>query len=96
MLKKLLTAHSDAEKHVINCITSCIKFMHQNYDIEWYRVNRTYQTILQEFKAKTEPTHVPEEVFARIASQVLKINNLTQTRLYDKLKICLNDPQENT
>jgi len=51
--------------------------MHQNYDIEWYRVNRTYQTILQEFKAKTEPTHVPEEVFARIASQVLKINNLT-------------------
>ena len=57
-------------------------------------MNRIYQTILQEFKGKTEPTHVPEEVFARIAQQVLKIQNLTQTRLYDKLKVCINDPQE--
>lgn len=68
--------------------------MHQHYDIEWFRINRTYQSILQEFKGKTEPTHVSEQMFIRVASQVLKIQNLTQTRLYDKIKICLTDPQD--
>ena len=48
---------------MIKSITSCIKFMHQNYDIECYRLNRLYQSILKEFNRAAEPTHVPEEVF---------------------------------
>lgn len=43
MLRRLLTANTDEEKLVINNITSCIKYMHQNYDIEWFRLNRIYQ-----------------------------------------------------
>ena len=65
--------------------------MHQNYDIETFRLQRVYQQIIQEFKGKQEPTHVPEEVFTRIAVQSFKIFNLPQTRLYEKLKLSLTD-----
>lgn len=73
MLRRLLTANSDEEKQTINRITSCIKYMHQNYDIEWMRVNRVYQTILAEFKGKQEPTHVPETIFMQISQTLLKL-----------------------
>lgn len=70
MLKRLLTAHSETEKQVINSITSCIKFMHQHYDIEWFRINQTYLNILQELTktSKTEPSHVSEQMFSQVAS----------------------------
>lgn len=92
-LRRLLTANSDEEKVVIKAITSCIKFMHQNYDIEAYRMHRLYQTILKEFgcvsRKALAPTHVPEDVLIRVASNVLKINQLMNTRLYDKMRQCL-------
>ena len=90
MLRRLLTAGSEEEKQVINNITSCIKFIHQNCDIEWFRMNRVYQTILKEFKGgQSEPTHVPEDFFIRIASVILKLPHLPGTRLYEKLRFCL-------
>ena len=46
--------------------------MHQNYDIESFRLGKLYQEILKEFKGKSEPTHVPEDIFIRIASGALK------------------------
>ena len=61
---------------MINKITSCIKFMHQNYDIEPFRLNKLYQTLIKEFKGKSEPTHVPEDIFVKHASTVLKLNGL--------------------
>ena len=75
----------------INRITSCIKYMHQNYDIEWLRVNRVYQSILVEFNGKQEPTHVPETIFTQLASTLFKLPQLSSTRLYEKLKDCLRD-----
>jgi len=42
ILRRLLTATTDEEKQTINLITKCIKFMHQNYDIEGIRVSRVY------------------------------------------------------
>ena len=37
-------------------------------------MNRVYQTILKEFKGnQSEPTHVPEDFFIRIASVILKV-----------------------
>ena len=48
-------------------ITKCIKFMHQNYDIEAHRMVRLYTAIIKEFKSKTKPTHVPEDIFASLA-----------------------------
>ena len=91
MLRRLLTVHSEEDKTVINNITRCIKFMHQNYDIETFRLQRVYNGIIREFKGKHDPTHVPEEVFVRLAASALKITNLPQTRLYDKLKLALRD-----
>ena len=91
MLKRLLTANSEEEKLIISNVTRCIKFMHQNYDIETFRLQRVYHQILHEFKGKQEPTHVPEEVFVRLAIQAFKIPNLPQTRLYDKLRLALVD-----
>ena len=53
-------------------------------------MNRVYQTILKEFKGnQSEPTHVPEDFFIRIASVILKVPQLAGTRLYEKLRICL-------
>ena len=53
-------------------------------------MNRVYQTILKEFKGnQSEPTHVPEDFFIRIASVVLKVPHLPGTRLYEKLRFCL-------
>ena len=53
-------------------------------------MNRVYQTILKEFKGnQSEPTHVPEDFFIRIASVILKVPQLATTRLYEKLRICL-------
>ena len=72
-LRRLLTANSAEEKKLINAITSCIKYMHQNYDIEWQRLARVHAAILHEFKGKQEPTHVPEEMFARFAQIFFKI-----------------------
>ena len=95
MLKRLLTAKNDEEKEVINKITSCIKFMHQNYDIEPFRLNRLYHVLIKEFKGKNEPTHVPEEIFVKHASAILKLSALQNTRLYDKLKSCIIDTEEN-
>lgn len=42
MLRRLLQASDDKEKQVVANITSCVKFMHQNYDIDWHRVNSIY------------------------------------------------------
>jgi len=95
-LRLLLTAKNDDEKQVINRITSCIKFMHQNYDIEAYRLGKLYQTIIKEFRGKTEPTHVPEDIFVKVASPGLKLPQLMNTRLYDKLKACIVDDQPAT
>lgn len=52
-LRRLLTANSDEDKLIIKTITSCIKFMHQNYDIEAYRMHRLYQTIMKELGCNT-------------------------------------------
>ena len=65
--------------------------MHQNYEIESFRLGKLYQEILKEFKGKSEPTHVPEDIFIRIASSALKLPQLPSTRLYDKLKVCIID-----
>ena len=92
MLKRLLTAKNEEQKAVINSITSCIKYMHQNYDIEPFRLNRTFQCIIKEFKGgRLEPTHVPEDVFIKIAGNNLRIPSLTSTRLYEKIKSCILD-----
>ena len=55
--------------------------------------------LTQEFKSKSkiaqvncEPTHVPEDVFLTIASSNLDLPQLSSTRLYEKLKECLIDP----
>lgn len=93
MLKRLLTAQNETEKEMINRITSCIKFMHQNYDIEPFRLNRLYHTLIKEFKGKNEPTHVPEEIFLRHATSILKLPTLANTRLFEKLKACIVDPE---
>lgn len=74
MLRRLLTANTEEEKQTIKNITSCIKFMHQNYDIEFYRLARLQQAVLKELKGRVEQTQVSEEVFVRLASSVLRIN----------------------
>jgi len=51
---------------------------------------------LKEFNGKSEPTHVPEDVFVKIASPALKLPQLTSTRLYDKLKDCINDEKHSS
>lgn len=93
ILKRLLTAKDKAEKEVINKITSCIKYMHQNYDIEPFRLNRLYHTLIKEFKGKNEPTHVPEEIFLKHATAILKLPTLANSRLFEKLKACIVDPE---
>ena len=94
-LRRLLTANSDEEKIVIKTITSCIKFMHQNYDIEAFRMHRLLQTILKELGCSIRqsllPQYMNEELFVLMASAILKVPQLQNTRLYDKLKECLTE-----
>lgn len=94
MLKRLLTAKDEAEKDVINKITSCIKFVHQNYDIEPFRFNRLYHTLIKEFKGRNEPTHVPEEIFLKHATMILKLPTLANTRFFEKLRVAIIDDEE--
>ena len=79
-LRRLLATNTDEEKIVIKSVTSCIKFMHQNYDIESHRMQRLFQTILKEIGCSSRktvvPTHLDEEIFIRLASSILKIPQL--------------------
>lgn len=94
MLRRLLTGTTEEEKRTIKNITSCIKFMHQNYDIEFYRLARLQQAIHRELKVRSEPTVVSEEVFAKHAGLILRIQQFPETRLFERLRSCLLEDGE--
>lgn len=49
MLRRLLTAKNEEEKSVISKLTHCIKYMHQNYDID----QRKWIDIMLQTEAET-------------------------------------------
>ena len=104
ILRRLLAANTEQEKQTIKLITACLKFMHQNYDIEHARLNRVLHQIVREFNKGalangqrpsklTEPTHVPEDIFIKVAQSVLRQPQFESSRLYEKLRPCLLDPE---
>ena len=53
-LRNLLTTNNQREKEVLRDVTGCIKFIHQNYDIEWFKLRNLYETILKEQKGSNK------------------------------------------